>query len=106
MAEEDESPAEKADWAKSYEELKDRVDNLEDAIADLKADKQPRGEEEVEASVEETPKEEIKEELSKVEMVEPIKHNPETENAEINYVFSKNRIKTTADRAYERLLNN
>ena len=34
---EDESPAEKADWAKSYEEMKDRVDNLEDAIADIKA---------------------------------------------------------------------
>ena len=34
---EEESPAEKADWAKSYEEMKDRVDNLEDAIADLKA---------------------------------------------------------------------
>tara|TARA_R100000482_G_scaffold115331_1_gene58298 strand:+ start:1133 stop:1861 length:729 start_codon:yes stop_codon:yes gene_type:complete len=34
---EEESPAEKADWAKSYEEMKDRVDNLEDAIADIKA---------------------------------------------------------------------
>ena len=33
----EESPAEKADWAKSYEEMKDRVDNLEDAIADIKA---------------------------------------------------------------------
>ena len=31
-----ETPAEKADWAKSYEELKDKVDNLEDAIADMK----------------------------------------------------------------------
>jgi len=34
---EDESPAEKADWAKSYEELKDKVENLEDAIADIKS---------------------------------------------------------------------
>ena len=34
---EEESPAEKADWAKSYEEMKDRVDNLEDAIADIKS---------------------------------------------------------------------
>ena len=32
-----ESDAEKADWAKSYEEMKDRVDNLEDAIADIKS---------------------------------------------------------------------
>ena len=35
--EHDESRAEKADWAKSYEEMKDRVDNLEDAIADIKS---------------------------------------------------------------------
>lgn len=35
--EHDESDAEKADWAKSYEEMKDRVDNLEDAIADIKS---------------------------------------------------------------------
>tara|TARA_R100001463_G_scaffold42883_1_gene89722 strand:- start:2082 stop:2804 length:723 start_codon:yes stop_codon:yes gene_type:complete len=34
---EDESPAKKADWAKSYEELKDKVENLEDAIADIKS---------------------------------------------------------------------
>tara|TARA_R100000963_G_C4632839_1_gene97523 strand:+ start:69 stop:1145 length:1077 start_codon:yes stop_codon:yes gene_type:complete len=32
---EDESDAEKADWAESYEELKDRVDNLENAIHDI-----------------------------------------------------------------------
>ena len=34
---EDESVAEETDWAKTYEELKDKVDNLEDAIADIKA---------------------------------------------------------------------
>ena len=32
-----ETDAEKADWAKSYEEMKDKVDNLMDAIADIKA---------------------------------------------------------------------
>tara|TARA_R100001163_G_scaffold44139_1_gene33307 strand:+ start:445 stop:1179 length:735 start_codon:yes stop_codon:yes gene_type:complete len=32
-----ESDAEKADWAKSYEEMKDKVDNLMDAVADIKA---------------------------------------------------------------------
>lgn len=32
-----ESDAEKADWAKSYEEMKDKVDNLMDAIADIKS---------------------------------------------------------------------
>ena len=33
--EDEESDAEKADWALSYEELKDRVDNLENAIHDI-----------------------------------------------------------------------
>ena len=32
-----ETPAEKADWAKTYEEMKTKVQNLEDAIADIKA---------------------------------------------------------------------
>ena len=32
-----ETDAEKADWAKSYEEMKDKVDNLMDAIADIKS---------------------------------------------------------------------
>ena len=32
-----ETDAEKADWAKSYEEMKDKVDNLMDAVADLKS---------------------------------------------------------------------
>ena len=31
----DDTPAEKADWALTYEELKDRVDNLENAIHDI-----------------------------------------------------------------------
>ena len=32
----EESEAEETDWAKTYEEMKDKVDNLEDAIADIK----------------------------------------------------------------------
>ena len=47
-----ESDAEKADWAKSYEELKDKVENLEDAIADIKAKMGEGMEEEVEMSEE------------------------------------------------------
>ena len=50
--EHDESRAEKADWAKSYEELKDKVENLEDAIADIKAKMGESKEEEVEMSEE------------------------------------------------------
>jgi hypothetical protein len=49
-----ESDAEKADWAKSYEEMKDKVDNLMDAIADIKA-RLGEGETESEEMSEETP---------------------------------------------------
>ena len=45
-----ETDAEKADWAKSYEEMKDKVDNLIDAVADLKRDKDG-GDDEVEEIV-------------------------------------------------------
>ena len=48
-----ETDAEKADWAKSYEEMKDKVDNLIDAVADLKRDK-VGGDDEVEEMSEET----------------------------------------------------
>ena len=106
-AEEDESRAEKADWAKSYEELKDRVDNLEDAIADLKADKQPREEKAVEASKEEIL--ETTESTEKTEMAavaEPVKHSPEVEESNFKFHISGNRQKTTADRVMDKLFNN
>jgi hypothetical protein len=48
-----ETDAEKADWALSYEELKDKVNNLIDAVADLKRDKDG-GDDEVEEMAEET----------------------------------------------------
>ena len=48
-----ETDAEKADWAKSYEEMKDKVDNLIDAVADLKRDKDG-GDDEVEEMAEVT----------------------------------------------------
>ena len=47
-SDEDESPAEKADWAETYEELKNRVDNLENAIHDIE-EKMGMAEDEVEA---------------------------------------------------------
>ena len=65
MAEEGESPAEKADWAKSYEELKDKVDNLEDAIADIKA--KIGGDESVEMADEEATEEVVTEVVETVE---------------------------------------
>jgi len=51
-----ETPAEKADWAKTYEEMKDRVENLEDAIADIKARLGEGDTEEVEMTEEATDK--------------------------------------------------
>ena len=51
-----ESEAEKADWAKSYEEMKDKVDNLMDAIADIKSRLGEGDSEDVEMA-EETPEE-------------------------------------------------
>ena len=48
-----ETDAEKADWAKSYEEMKDKVNNLIDAVADLKREK-VGGDDEVEEMAEET----------------------------------------------------
>ena len=47
-----ETDAEKADWAKSYEEMKDKVNNLIDAVADLKRAK-VGGDDEVEEMAEE-----------------------------------------------------
>ena len=49
-----ESDAEKADWAKSYEEMKDKVDNLMDAVADIKARMGEGDTEDVEMSEETT----------------------------------------------------
>ena len=49
-----ETDAEKADWAKSYEEMKDKVDNLMDAVADLKARMGEGDSEEVEMTEEAT----------------------------------------------------
>jgi len=62
-----ESDAEKADWAKSYEEMKDKVDNLMDAIADIKARLGEGDSEEVEMN------EEVSEEVS-----EEAGENPKT----------------------------
>ena len=49
-----ESEAEETDWAKTYEEMKEKVDNLEDAIADIKARLGESDTEDVEMSEETT----------------------------------------------------
>ena len=74
-------------------DMMDRIQNLEDAIADLKADK-------VEASVE------TEVELSAKETAKPLKHNPESkENVKMN-LFSQNRPMNTQDRVFNKLFNN
>ena len=74
-AAEEESPAEKADWAESYEHLKDRVNNLENAIHDIK-EKLGEGED-VEASVE-TP-EEVSDKPKSIKTTETVEFSAEEE---------------------------
>ena len=88
-----EEEADVADW----KGMEIRIKNLEDAIADLKADKvEAEKEEEVEMS-----EEEVKEELS---AVKPIKHNPEASTPQKKQVqFAKGQFNTTLDRVLNKL---
>jgi len=89
-----EEEADVADW----KGMEKRIQNLEDAIADLKKDK-VEAEEEVEMT--EEVKEEVKEELS---AVKPIKHNPEAKAPQKKQVqFAKGNFNTTLDRVLSKL---
>ena len=97
-----EEEADVADW----KGMESRIQNLEDAIADLKKDK-------VEASDDastlksRTVKEEFSaEELSSEPAAEAIKHNPEGETLkEMKFVYSQNRTETTLDRILIKINN-
>ena len=97
-----EEEADVADW----KGMESRIQNLEDAIADLKKDK-------VEASDDastlksRTVKEEFSaEELSSEPAAEAIKHNPEGETLkEMKFVYSQNRTETTLDRILNKINN-
>jgi len=93
LGEEKKEMADVADW----EGMERRIQYLEDAIADLKADKvEAEKEEEVEMS-----EEEVKEELS---AVKPIKHNPEANTPQKKQVqFAKGQFNTTLDRVLSKL---
>ena len=78
--------------------LEIRVKNLEDAIADLKADKENK----VEASEIEV-NDEV--ELS-AHTPTAIKHNPETKNEVEHRSYAQNRPMNTQDRVFARLFNN
>jgi len=97
MAEE-ESPAEKADWAKSYEELKNKVDNLEDAIADIKG---RLGEKEDYKKLEE----EVKQQLSETPAAEAITHSPEVKK-KTHLKYAQNRQQNSLDRVLSKMYNN
>ena len=105
MKEHDE--ADVGDWAG----MEKRIKNLEDAVADLKKDKEPRSEEtkdekDIEVDAKEEVKEEVKEELSEP-AVEPIKHSPEGtfEKKSKSFHFSNKRKLSVLDRVMEKLTN-
>jgi len=92
MAEDDE--ADVADW----KGMEKRIKNLEDAISDLKKDKENKveaSEIEVEAEVE----------LS-VEAPKSIKHNPESKNEIKHTSFARNKPMSTQDRVFAKLFKN
>ena len=100
--------------------MEKRIQNLEDAISDLKGDKEGKMEEVVEEDLKEetegvlksrTVKEEfneveekVKEELSKPS-TNPIKHSPESgnKNKVKGFLHSQNRVETVLDRVLSRL---
>ena len=90
----------------SFREMEAKIQNLEDAIADLKSDK-------VEASDDSstlksrTVKEEFSaEKLSSEPAAEAIKHNPEGETLkEMKFVYSPNRIESSLDRILNKINN-
>ena len=93
-----EEEADVADW----KGMEKRIQNLEDAIADLKKDKvEAEDEKEEEVEMTEEVKEEVKEELS---AVKPIKHNPEAKAPQKTKVqFGKGQFNTTLDRVLSKL---
>jgi hypothetical protein len=94
---EEKEMADVGDW----KGMEKRIQNLEDAIADLKKDKVESSE--VKEDLSEETIEKIKEELSEA-AVKPIKHNPEAETLKKNRVeFAKGRFNTTLDRVLNKL---
>ena len=90
--EEEVQAAEEAD-VQDWEGMEKRIKNLEDAIADLKADKESK----VEAS-----EIEVNDEVE----LSAIKHNPESKNEVEPVNYAQNRPMNTQDRVFARLFNN
>ena len=103
--EEMDEEADVADW----KGMEKRIKNLEDAIADLKSDKQDRNSKEEEMYSEENKEEKVeaaKVELNEVEVsAEPISHNPEKVEKKERVQLAKNRPTSTLDRVLEKFNN-
>ena len=117
LAEEEEKKEEEMADVAGWEGMEKRIQNLEDAIADLKADKESKMQEEEMSNEVQAPlksrtvKEEFSEEIPeevKTELSEaaakPIKHNPESKSKTINKVeFGKGKFTSTLDRVLNKL---
>ena len=106
------------DWAG----MEKRIKNLEDAVADLKKDKEPRSDETVEAEAEEenrqiksrtvkeefeASKEEVKEEVKEELASAPIKHSPEGNfKKEAQFHFANKRPMSVLDSVMDKITNN
>ncbi len=102
--EDEEEYKEEADVA-DWKGMEKRIKNLEDAIADLKADKENKMEEEEMSDEVKTLKSRtVKEEFSEEPASKPIKHNPEAQTTQLNKtVFAQGRFNTTLDRVLNKL---
>jgi hypothetical protein len=107
LEEKEKEMAEVGDW----EGMEKRIQNLEDAIADLKGDKKDKMEDAEEVKEEEMSDDSqaplksrtVKEEFSEAS-AKPIKHNPEAETKQIKKVeFGKGKFNTTLDRVLNKL---
>ena len=104
--EEMDEEADVADW----QGMEKRIQNLEDAIADLKSDKESRNAKEDEMYSKEKKDEKV--EASKVDSnkldlsAEPISHNPEKEVKKQRVKLGNNRPMTTRDRIIQIINNN
>jgi len=98
----------------SFKEMEAKIQNLEDAIADLKGDKESKMEEveeveeekevEMEEEISRQPKSRtIKEEFSEEPAAKPIKHNPEAVSQTKKVEFAKGKFSTTLDRVLNKL---
>lgn len=114
--EEEEEEVEAAELEKEEEKDEMRYVTKEEfnkAVDEIKAMIDKMGKEKEEMS-EETAKEEVKEELQETELsatkeeaVEPIKHNPETEqNKKGKFLFGQKRTETTMDRVFSKIASN